>query len=105
MRLSPELEAVREEITAYAESFGLDFFPTIFEIVTLEQMSEVASFGGFPTRYPHWRFGMEFEELDRGTTYGLHRIYELVLNTNPCYAYLLRGNSMVDQKMVIAHVL
>src|SRR5262249_22757898 len=103
--LPEEIKRVRDEVVAYARAFGLDFFDTIFEMVDLEGMLEVASYGGFPNRYPHWRFGMDFEELDRTTTYGLSRIYELVLNTDPCYAYLLRSNSLTEQKLVIAHVL
>jgi stage V sporulation protein R len=60
--------------------------------------------GGFPIRYPHWRFGMEYNQLSKGYTYGLSVIYEMVINTNPSYAYLLEGNEMVTQKMVMAHV-
>src|ERR1700710_1686117 len=67
-------------------------------------MQEVAAFGGFPVRYPHWRFGMEFEHLTKSHVYGLSQIYEMVINTNPAYAYLLEGNSLVDQKIVMAHV-
>src|SRR5207248_2767242 len=62
------------------------------------------AYGGFPVRYPHWRFGMEYERLAKGYTYGLSKIYEMVINNDPCYAYLLEGNSLVDQKMVMAHV-
>ena len=58
-----------------------------------------------PCRYPHWRFGMEFEHLTKSHIYGFSKIYEMVINNNPAYAYLLEGNSLVDQKMVIAHVL
>ena len=68
-------------------------------------MNEVAAFGGFPVRYPHWRFGMEFEQLSKSYDYGLSKIYEMVINNDPAYAYLLEGNSLVDQKMVMAHVL
>src|SRR5678809_1034405 len=67
-------------------------------------MNEVAAFGGFPTRYPHWRFGMDYEQLSKGYEFGLQKIYEMVINTNPAYAYLLEGNSLVDQKIVMAHV-
>lgn len=104
MRLPSDLEKVREEIEAAAKSYGLDFFETRFEIVDYDQMNEVASYGGFPSRYPHWRFGMEFEALRKGYTYGLQRIYELVINNDPCYAYLLECNHLVDQKLVMAHV-
>jgi len=104
MSLPPELERLRREIEGYAASYGLDFFPTIFQILDFDQMNEIASYGGFPTRYPHWRFGMEYENLQRSYTYGLHKIYEMVVNNNPCYAYLLESNNLVDQKIVMAHV-
>ena len=73
-------------------------------MVSYDKMSEIAAYGGFPTRYPHWRFGMEYERLSKSHTYGLSKIYELVINSDPCYAYLLEGNEMVDQKLVMAHV-
>ncbi len=84
--------------------YGLDFFPTIFEVVDYDELNDVAAYGGFPTRYPHWRFGMEYEQLAKGYTYGLQKIYELVINNNPCYAYLMRSNALTDQKLVMAHV-
>ncbi len=104
MNLTPDLERARVEIEGYARDYGLDFFPTIFELVDHDQLNEVASYGGFPVRYPHWRFGMEYDRLQKGYTYGLSKIYELVINNNPCYAYLMKSNSLVDQKLVIAHV-
>ncbi len=91
-------------IETVARDYGLDFFPTIFEVLSYEQMNEVASYGGFPTRYPHWRFGMEYERLSKSYEYGLSKIYEMVINNNPAIAYLLEGNSLVDQKLVMAHV-
>ena len=102
--LPPELVDVQLEMEGHARAYGLDFFPTIFEVVDIEQLNTVAAYGGFPTRYPHWRFGMEYERLAKGYSYGLQKIYELVINNNPCYAYLLSSNSFTDHKMVIAHV-
>jgi len=104
MNLSPELEKIRDEIKAYALDYGLDPFETIFEILDFDQINEVASYGGFPTRYPHWSFGMEYEQLRKSYAYGLHKIYEMVINSDPSYAYLLENNALVDQKIVIAHV-
>ncbi len=103
-QLTPELEAARKEIEGYARAYGLDFFETIFELLDSDELNEVAAYGGFPTRYPHWRYGMEYDELEKGYTYGLSKIYELVINNDPCYAYLMRSNLMVDQKLVMAHV-
>lgn len=94
----------QRRIEEIARGYGLDFFPTIFEVLSYEQMNEVASYGGFPTRYPHWRFGMEYERLSKSYEYGLSKIYEMVINNNPAIAYLLEGNSLVDQKLVMSHV-
>lgn len=102
--LSPELQAAWDEIEGYAKDFGLDFYPIIYRVLDYKTLYEVAALGGFPIRYPHWRFGMEYDQLSKGYTYGLSVIYEMVINTNPSYAYLLEGNEMVTQKMVMAHV-
>ncbi len=94
----------QDKIAEIARGCGLDFFPTVFEILTYDQMNEIAAYGGFPNRYPHWRFGMEYERLAKSYEYGLSKIYEMVINNNPSYAYLLEGNSLTDQKLVMAHV-
>ncbi len=103
-RLPPELRALKVEIEAHARAYGLDFYETIFEVVDADDLNEIASYGGFPTRYPHWSFGMAYEELKKGYDYGLSKIYEMVINNDPCYAYLMRCNHTVDQKLVMAHV-
>jgi stage V sporulation protein R len=102
--LPEDLAKHQRQIEKWASEYGLDFYPTIFEVVDCDQLNEVAAYGGFPTRYPHWRFGMEYEQLAKSYHYGLSKIYELVINNNPCYAYLMRSNSIGDQKMVMAHV-
>ena len=103
-QLPPRLVDVQVEMERHASDYGLDFFPTIFEFVDVDQLNAVAAYGGFPTRYPHWRFGMEYQRLSKGHAYGLQKIYELVINNDPCYAYLLDTNSLTDHMMVIAHV-
>ncbi len=103
-RLPKELAEWREKIEGYAHTAGLDFYPVIFEVLDWNQMNMVAAYGGFPNRYPHWRFGMEYEQLAKSYAYGLSKIYEMVINNNPCYAYLLHSNHLVDQKLVMAHV-
>jgi stage V sporulation protein R len=102
--LTPELVIVRDQIKKYAQDYGLDFFDTVFEMVDHEQINSLAALGGFPVRYPHWRFGMDYDQLSKGYAWGLQKIYEMVINTNPSYAYLMKSNNMVDQKTVIAHV-
>jgi stage V sporulation protein R len=94
----------QRRIEGYARGYGLDFFPTMFEVLSYEHMNEIASYGGFPSRYPHWRFGMNYEQLAKSGEYGLQTIYEMVINNNPSVAYLLEGNSLIDQKIVMAHV-
>src|SRR4029079_14337691 len=102
--LPAHLRVLKDEIEGYAREYGLDFFETIFEVVDADDLNEVASYGGFPTRYPHWAFGMQYEQLRKGYEYGLSKIYEMVINNDPCYAYLMRCNHTVDQKLVMAHV-
>ncbi len=103
-KLPEALEKARVHIEKLAKDYGLDFYPVVFEMVTGEQMNAFAAYGGFPTRYPHWSFGMQYEQLSKGYQYGLSKIYEMVVNTDPVYAYLMEGNLNVDQKMVMAHV-
>ena len=102
--LTMELEKERIKIEKIAHQVGLDFYETIFELVTYDQLNQIAAYGGFPVRYPHWRFGMEYEHLSKSYEYGLSKIYELVINNDPCYAYLMEGNEFIDQKLVMAHV-
>lgn len=102
--IPPYLRDIQKQVEEHARGYGLDFFPTMFEVVSYDQMNELAAYGGFPVRYPHWRFGMEYEQLSKSYEYGLSKIYEMVINNNPSIAYLLEGNSLVDQKLVMAHV-
>ncbi|RPJ73578.1 MAG: SpoVR family protein, partial [Alphaproteobacteria bacterium] len=103
-QLEGELLRIRDEIHEYALEFGLDFHPVRFEVCDYDTINILAAQGGFPNRYPHWRFGMDYDQLSKGYAYGLQKIYEMVINTNPCYAYLLNANHIVDQKIVMAHV-
>ncbi len=102
--LTIELRELQTQIEEHARSYGLDFFDVIFEVLDWEEINEVAAYGGYPARYPHWRFGMEYHSLSRSYAYGLQKIYEMVINNDPCYAYLLAANHIVDQKLVMAHV-
>ncbi len=102
--LTPDLAAFRDETRELAKSYGLDFYEVIFELVDHDELNMIASYGGFPVRYPHWRWGMEYEQLSKSYQYGLSKIYELVINNDPCYAYLMRSNALTEQKLVMAHV-
>jgi stage V sporulation protein R len=102
--LPDELVEVQKQMEHWARHYGLDCFPTIFELVDAHELNAIAAYGGFPTRYPHWRFGMEYDRLTKGYSYGLQKIYELVINNDPCYAYLLSSNALSDHKLVMAHV-
>jgi stage V sporulation protein R len=102
--ITGDLLALKNEIEGYAIEAGLDFFPQVFEVCDYDTINILAAQGGFPSRYPHWKFGMDYDQLSKGYTYGLQKIYEMVINTNPCYAYLLQVNNWVDQKIVMAHV-
>lgn len=102
--LDEDLEQARRDIEKIARNYGLDFFDTVFEVCDYDEINMLAAYGGFPTRYPHWKWGMEYLQMQKGYEYGLQKIYEMVINTEPSYAYLLDNNMMVDQKLVMAHV-
>jgi stage V sporulation protein R len=102
--ITGDLLELQKEIQGYADDFGLDYFPQVFEICDYDTINILAAQEGFPSRYPHWRFGMQYDQLSKGYRYGIQKIYEMVINTDPCYAYLLQVNNWLDQKLVMAHV-
>jgi stage V sporulation protein R len=99
-----ELEKAVEQIWEVAHGFGLDPYPTNFEIVPATVMYEVGSYA-LPGRYSHWTFGKAYHRMKTMYDFGLSKIYEVVINTNPSYGFLLETNSPIQNKMVIAHVL
>src|SRR5690625_3992757 len=60
---------------------------------------------GMPTRFTHWSFGKQFHKMKMQYDLGLSQIYELVINSDPCYAFLLDTNSLIQNKLIVAHVL
>ncbi|MCY9737850.1 SpoVR family protein [Paenibacillus alvei] len=99
-----ELEYAIDEITEIAEGFGLDFYPMRYEICPAEIVYTFGAYG-MPTRFSHWSFGKSFHKMKIQYDFGLSKIYELVINSNPCYAFLLEGNSLIQNKLIVAHVL
>src|SRR5499433_1730038 len=100
-----DLEAAVEQIWDIATTnFGLDPFPVRFEIVPASVMYEVGSYA-LPGRYSHWTFGKAYHRMKMMYDFGLSKIYEVVINSNPAYAFLLETNSPTQNKLVISHVL
>jgi len=102
--LPPHLADWARRIESVARGHGLDFFPLEFHLVDASDVHALAALGGFPVRYPSWRFGMEYERLEKAHGWGQARIYELVINTDPVVAWLVRSNAESEQKLVMAHV-
>lgn len=105
IKIHKEVAVVLPQIEAACRKMGLDYYPIVVEFVPYDEMAELASYGGFPVRYPHWRFGMEYEELARGYEHNQYRISEMVINNNPCYIYCMDSNTLVDNVDVIAHAI
>lgn len=99
-----ELERAIAEITEIATGFGLDFYPMRYEICPADIIYTFGAYG-MPTRFGHWSFGKTFHKMKSQYDFGLSKIYELVINSNPCYAFLLDGNSLIQNKLIVAHVL
>jgi stage V sporulation protein R len=96
-------EARVAELEALARQHGLDFFPTSFEVVPHDIMTEVAAYG-LPTRARHWSYGKVYQSQRLYGTMGLSKIYEIVLNSNPGLAFLLDTNPEIANLLVAAHV-
>ncbi|HEX6970784.1 MAG TPA: SpoVR family protein [Limnochordia bacterium] len=99
-----ELEKAIEKITRRAREFGLDFFEMRYEICPADIIYTFGAYG-MPTRFSHWSFGKAFHRMKTQYDYNLSRIYELVINSDPCYAFLLDGNTLLQNKVIAAHVL
>lgn len=98
------LERAIAEITEIAKGFGLDFYPMRYEICPADIIYTFGAYG-MPTRFSHWSFGKAFHKMKLQYDLNLSKIYELVINSNPCYAFLLKGNSLTQNKLIVAHVL
>ncbi|KYD28828.1 hypothetical protein B4113_3625 [Geobacillus sp. B4113_201601] len=99
-----ELERAIAEITEIAEGFGLDFYPMRYEICPADIIYTFGAYG-MPTRFSHWSFGKQFYKMKLHYDLGLSKIYELVINSDPCYAFLLDTNTLIQNKLIVAHVL
>jgi stage V sporulation protein R len=98
-RLRDSIEEAWEE----ARNFGLDPFPTHFELVPASIMYEFASYS-LPGRFSHWTHGKAYYRQKMQYDFGLSKIYEMVVNTNPSYAFLMDMNNLLQNTFVAAHV-
>ncbi|MDX2345974.1 MAG: SpoVR family protein [Legionella sp.] len=102
---TPELlQTYDREIGRLAKDFRLDTYPNQIEIITAEQMMDCYASVGMPIGYHHWSFGKHFVNVEKRYQRGeMGLAYELVINSNPCIAYLMEENTLPMQALVIAH--
>lgn len=100
VKYPPELEAEIPRVVKACHDFGIEPYPSIVELLTYDEISEVAAYGGFPVRYPHWSFGMEYEELSKGYEHGMHKIYEMVINCLEPTAPVLTSRGTINADRV-----
>jgi stage V sporulation protein R len=100
-----ELEDWDARIREKVAEFGLSCYPQEFEICNHNQMLGYMAYSGMPSHYPHWSYGKAYEKLKTLYDYGVSGLpYEMVINSNPALAYLMRDNSLLLQILTIAHV-
>ena len=98
------IQAYEREIARLARDFKLETYPNQIEIITAEQMMDAYASVGMPIGYYHWSYGKHFLSVEKGYQRGqMGLAYELVINSNPCIAYLMEENSIAMQALVIAH--
>lgn len=94
-----------EVIESKAKELGLNFYPQEFEIIGFNEMLGYEAYVGMPSRYPHWSFGKSYEKNKTLYSFDLTGLpYEMVINSNPCLAYLMRENTLPLQILTMAHV-
>ena len=99
------LESWNEIIEDLAKEVGLDFYAQEFEIIGYKDMLSYEAYLGMPSRYPHWSFGKSYEKTSTIYKYNLTGLpYEMVINSDPCIAYLMKENTLLLQILTIAHV-
>ena len=100
----PMLERYNQVIGQIAGDFGLDTYPNQIEIITAEQMMDAYSSVGMPLGYKHWSYGKQFVATEKNYRRGqMGLAYEIVINSDPCIAYLMEENTSTMQALVIAH--
>jgi len=98
------LQEYLQEIDRVAKSYRLDTYPHQIEVITAEQMIDAYSSIGMPINYTHWSFGKKFIETAQRYKQGQQGLaYEIVINSNPCIAYLMEENTITMQALVMAH--
>ena len=103
-REAATLDEPAEEARNLAERLGLDPYPVRYWVVDHDEMNELIAYGGFQHRYPHWRWGMNYERQRKKDRHGLGKAFEIVNNDDPSHAFLQESNTTADQKAVITHV-
>jgi stage V sporulation protein R len=100
-----ELREWNKKIEALIEKNGLTPYPQEFEVCDYEEMINYEAYLGMPARYPHWSFGKAYERKKTFYRYNLSGLpYEMVINANPCLAYLMKDNTLLLQILTMAHV-
>lgn len=98
------LEVYEKQIKRIAEFYKLDTYPNQIEIITAEQMLNAYASVGMPINYHHWSFGKKYLQVEKNYRSGhMGLAYEIVINSNPCIAYLMEENSLPMQALVLAH--
>lgn len=100
-----DLEKWNDIIEEVVNKVGLNYYPQEFDVIGYNEMLGYEAYVGMPSRYPHWSFGKAFEK--NRTLYNLNLTglpYEMVINSNPCLAYLMKDNTLLLQILTMAHV-
>jgi stage V sporulation protein R len=98
------LDTYQQEIARVANHYQLDTYPNQIEVITAEQMMDAYSSVGMPLGYHHWSYGKKFIHTEQHYKRGYMGLaYEIVINSNPCIAYLMEENTITMQALVMAH--
>jgi stage V sporulation protein R len=99
-----ELKEFDFTICEIAKDHELDWFPIVYESCDYYEMIGHMSYHGMPSHYGHWSYGKSFERTHQRYNLGMEGLpYELIINSNPSIAYLMRENPLYLQVLIMAH--
>jgi len=100
---NPEYWNWNKKIFEVSKREGLDPYDVVYSVCRRDRLLKTAARGGFAENLSHWKNGMDYYDLYKGHEFNISRIYEMIINNDPSFAYLLDGNDLVDQKLVMCH--
>jgi stage V sporulation protein R len=100
-----KLIKVEDTLNGYAQEAGLEYCDIEWDVIPDQKMFEIMAYR-IPGNISNWKYGRDYERIrtiNENMYDGLP--YEVVINSDPTRAYLMKSNTFGVQCLVMAHVI